>query len=248
MSISISVVAKLTERLSRASIEQDVENILNEFSNCISMDWFVYAISQLESLNTPSYHVLTNANAWIQEYAEQNYQSNDPVVKYVLTHQTPVIWDTFESLEGYNSEEQLAVMERAAENGMRVGFSIPCNSFAQFAVLSFAHSDQTISDEFNTIMPHASMFAHQLLETTQRIKNEAFKGGGGGGINLTAREMECLMWGSEGKTAWEISKIIGVTERTVVFHFTNATEKLNASSRQHAISKALLMGIIKPNF
>jgi len=64
---------------------------------------------------------------------------------------------------------------------------------------------------------------------------------------LTPREIECLLWASRGKTAWEISKILGISERTVVFHFTNVAEKLNATNRQHAISKALLYGIVKPS-
>ena len=37
-------------------------------------------------------------------------------------------------------------------------------------------------------------------------------------ILLSARELDCLKWTAEGKTAWEASVILGITERTVRFH------------------------------
>jgi DNA-binding NarL/FixJ family response regulator len=35
---------------------------------------------------------------------------------------------------------------------------------------------------------------------------------------LTPREKECLRWTMDGKTAWELGKILGITEQTAVRH------------------------------
>jgi DNA-binding CsgD family transcriptional regulator len=58
-------------------------------------------------------------------------------------------------------------------------------------------------------------------------------------IKMTQRERDCILWASEGKTSWEISKILGITERTVNFHLSNCIEKTNSVNRQQAIVRYL---------
>ena len=64
-------------------------------------------------------------------------------------------------------------------------------------------------------------------------------------FTLTQREIECLTWTAQGKTSWEISVILGVSESTATFHLRNAGTKLKASNRAHAIAKALHLGLIQ---
>ncbi len=61
---------------------------------------------------------------------------------------------------------------------------------------------------------------------------------------ISARERECLQWAAKGKTSWEISQILGVTESTIIYHLRNATRKLDAANRLHAVTKALQACII----
>ncbi|WP_339141025.1 helix-turn-helix transcriptional regulator [Pseudoalteromonas galatheae] len=58
-------------------------------------------------------------------------------------------------------------------------------------------------------------------------------------IKITKRERDCILWASEGKTSWEISQILGISERTVNFHLNNCIEKTNSANRQQAIVKYL---------
>lgn len=62
---------------------------------------------------------------------------------------------------------------------------------------------------------------------------------------ISNRERECLQWASQGKTSWEISQILGVSESTVIYHLRNATRKLNAANRLQAVTKALKASIIE---
>lgn len=57
---------------------------------------------------------------------------------------------------------------------------------------------------------------------------------------LTKREQECMHWVSKGKTSWEVSTILGISERTVNFHIQNCMRKTNSSNRQHATFKYLI--------
>jgi len=62
---------------------------------------------------------------------------------------------------------------------------------------------------------------------------------------LTPRELECLRWTMDGKTAWEVGGILNITERTAVLHLNNAMHKLGCTTKHQAVLKALRMGLIR---
>ena len=62
---------------------------------------------------------------------------------------------------------------------------------------------------------------------------------------LTPRELEALRWTMEGKTAWELGAILGITERTAVLHVNNAMHKLGCTSKHQAVLKAMRLGLIR---
>jgi DNA-binding CsgD family transcriptional regulator len=63
-------------------------------------------------------------------------------------------------------------------------------------------------------------------------------------IVLSARELDCLKWTAAGKTAWEASIILGISERTVRFHLDGAREKLNCATTTQAVAKAIINQLI----
>lgn len=54
---------------------------------------------------------------------------------------------------------------------------------------------------------------------------------------LSPRESECLRWISDGKTDYEVGKILHISPRTVRFHINNAKGKLGVSTRIQAVAK-----------
>lgn len=75
-------------------------------------------------------------------------------------------------------------------------------------------------------------------------RSDSAAAAGSFGSSISDRERECLQWASQGKTSWETSQILGVTESTIIYHLRNATRKLNAANRVHAVAKALKASII----
>jgi LuxR family quorum sensing-dependent transcriptional regulator len=61
---------------------------------------------------------------------------------------------------------------------------------------------------------------------------------------LSEREREVLRWTAAGKTAWETSCILGISERTVNYHIAMASRRLEAVSRTHAVARAIARGEI----
>jgi DNA-binding CsgD family transcriptional regulator len=65
-----------------------------------------------------------------------------------------------------------------------------------------------------------------------------------GAMLVSAREIDCLRWIAAGKTAWEASKILGISERTVRFHLNTAREKLHCITTTQAVAKAISQQLI----
>ncbi len=61
---------------------------------------------------------------------------------------------------------------------------------------------------------------------------------------LSKREREVLIWLTKGKSSWEVSVILNISERTVNFHVRNIMQKLNSVSRTQAVAVAIEKGII----
>lgn len=61
---------------------------------------------------------------------------------------------------------------------------------------------------------------------------------------VSARELDCLRWVAAGKSAWEASIILGISERTVRFHLNSAREKLNCTTTTQAVAKAVAQQLI----
>nr|WP_282595043.1 helix-turn-helix domain-containing protein [Mesorhizobium amorphae] len=57
------------------------------------------------------------------------------------------------------------------------------------------------------------------------------------GVTLTPREFECLKWTARGKSAWDVSQILGVSKRTVTFPLENAKAKLGVRTVNQAIAR-----------
>lgn len=58
-------------------------------------------------------------------------------------------------------------------------------------------------------------------------------------VQLSLRELEVLRWLKLGKTSWDISQILRISERTVNYHVGNIMQKLDVINRLQAVSAAV---------
>jgi DNA-binding CsgD family transcriptional regulator len=63
-------------------------------------------------------------------------------------------------------------------------------------------------------------------------------------VRLTDRERDSLALVAEGKTDWEISVILGVSESTARFHVDNGRRKLGAVNRAQAVARLVNLRLI----
>ena len=103
----------------------------------------------------------------------------------------------------------------------------------------FSGSSITCSDRHKAILdvliPHLHMVLSGITKEKSHEKLDA---------SLSAREKEVLDWLKEGKTSWEISTILNISERTVNFHVTNILQKLQVVNRAQAVAVAIRSGLV----
>lgn len=73
----------------------------------------------------------------------------------------------------------------------------------------------------------------QSLPNTARRPDEAT-----GVAALSVRQLECLYWAQEGKSATDIGQLVGISGRTVERHLFNACRALGVRTRVQAVIKA----------
>lgn len=199
-----------------------------------------YIMAGLPSPGT-SLSDLTVANGWPPEwfevYTRENFSAMDPVPHHGASTVQPFEW----SEARYDKESNPAahlVMTRATEFRLMQGYCIPLHYDGGGAVISMATEQLNIDPMAKSALQLIGVYAHNRIRSLGRpdLKKRDL---------LTAREREVLRWVADGKTAWEVSVILKISERTVKFHLIQASRKLNAVNRTSAVAKALARGLIK---
>jgi DNA-binding CsgD family transcriptional regulator len=166
----------------------------------------------------------------------------DPVLQHCKRNTVPIIWDQ----KTYTSVGMGLEWELQAKFGYRTGIAMALHMPDGRHFLFGVERQEALPsnpDELTRIVADLQLFAVHAQDAAQRVLLP--RSPSPDIPALTPRELECLRWTMEGKTAWEVGSILGITERTTVLHLTNAAQKLNAINKHQAVLRALRLGLIR---
>ncbi|MCX7568065.1 helix-turn-helix transcriptional regulator [Sulfitobacter sp. F26169L] len=63
-------------------------------------------------------------------------------------------------------------------------------------------------------------------------------------ISLAPREKDVLFWAAHGKSAWETSILLALSESTVKFYIRKACARLGAQNKTHAVALCLMHDLL----
>lgn len=185
----------------------------------------------------------------INNLAAPSPPDRDPRAYELSNSGLPVLWDKEFVLShtGEIGSRQKQVLEEAALHGLSNGITLTVRGDTGFCgVLTLAreHPIKRGGDALIKLVGSAQILAGIVHSTMARIGlpdavPECH-------VQLTERERQCLQWTADGKTAWEVARILGISERTVIFHINNSMVKLEAVNKVQAIAKALALGLLNP--
>ncbi|SON58439.1 putative transcriptional activator protein TraR (plasmid) [Hartmannibacter diazotrophicus] len=179
------------------------------------------------------------SSRWINRNRGWRYMEIEPALRFAFQRLLPLDWEEI-SMPG----ELLNALRRAMgehDKGQR-GVTVPVHGYRGDLGLLSLSSEVSIADWKRWKLCRLSDFqvlAVHLHERVLRLEGQAT------GLNcLSPREMECLQWIAEGKTAWECAAILGLSQSTVRHYLESARRKLRAVSNTHAVSIAHRTGLI----
>jgi len=91
------------------------------------------------------------------------------------------------------------------------------------------------------LVPHLHFALMRSLITVQEFGRLA----GSTQEPMSDRQKEILQWMNQGKTNWEISQILSMSENNVKYNIEQILAKLGVRNRAQAVSKAMLLGLLK---
>ncbi len=180
--------------------------------------------------------------AYKEAFRDPDNGRRDPVMQHCKRQSIPIIWDqsTYVSRGlGDKWEEQARF---GISNGICLALHMPDG---RHFILGVERDRPVPSDaeELTRMVADVQLFAVHAQEAALRILLPASVDPGV--PSLTPRELESLRWTMEGKTAWEVGQVLGITERTAALHVNNATHKLGCVNKHHAVLKALRVGLLR---
>ncbi len=177
---------------------------------------------------------------WVALYRERGFIGTDPLVTAALAVERPISWrSAIEWLKshGLYSADVSEYRYLAIRHGMKYGYLVGRRSHVitqTTAVTSVTTGVKPLTDRHVRILDRLLPHLNEILVRPGIVRVP----------NLSEREMEVLKWAKLGKSNWEVSVILNISERTVKFHMRNIYRKLEVTNRYHAIAKAMKLGIV----
>jgi DNA-binding CsgD family transcriptional regulator len=228
----------------QADSSEDIKEVLIRFRKHFPLNRLLGGLARIGPQG--QFHGFTNVvnvsypDEWLYLYWKNGYAEIDPVFKAASQTSGTHVWK--QVFEHANSKEEHEFIEAAKGfglvDGVTTGSVDPACGFASFC--SFAGGDGVDAEQYAQFVEYLGHHLHlALLRTARKNAPPTDKC-----INaLSPREVTILNWMKNGKTNWEIAKILGVTERTVRFHVESIFGKLDVTSRSHAVATAMEHGL-----
>lgn len=216
----------------------DFHDLIMEFASFIGFRYVLYCYSS--AAYDSGYRIqienLSNPEEWMSEYDECGFLECDPV-RYEMERRLKqgaklsfIPWDAYEQ---ELSEAEQNVIQRRKHYGLEYGCSVYDDSENRDFAFLVSFADKKHKPDNRTELMCSLVISH-LMMTRKRLDMLNLYNG------LTKKEADISDWLVKGKTNWEISKIIGISENTVKFHLKNIFVKLNVSNRQQAVNVLLI--------
>jgi len=245
--------AKITFRpawdfLRTASDCQTLEALDEGFSTALKpfeFDGFSCAFAQTSAASDMEAKLLFGRSNqdWDSYYFASGYLEYDPCIPQLLSSSHPFSWADMQM----RSESPMArqMWSEASEAGLNSGFVIPIpgdkeDELYGVRLMSPARRfDQDARPVLNALAITYCVHGIKLLESAKTAGTDRSP--------LSKREAECLAWVTEGKSDWDISEILNISQWTVHEHIERAKSKLGVRSRIQAAMLSSMNGWLNVN-
>ncbi|CAI9085157.1 LuxR family transcriptional regulator [Candidatus Methylacidiphilum fumarolicum] len=178
-------------------------------------------------------------NDLIAFYLKLQYQKVDPVIRTALNNEGRIVRRTV-IFKNNHDKLRKEYIKDASDIGLLTGLSYGVFEQTSSIATLFSFCDKDIERHrrheivLGVLMHHLhlSVLKCFLPKNIQKLESNYSD-------TLTHREKEIIKWVKEGKTNWEISCILNISESTVKYHLKNIFIKLDVTNRCQAVARAI---------
>jgi LuxR family transcriptional activator of conjugal transfer of Ti plasmids len=180
--------------------------------------------------------ISTYPDKWTSHYLRNRYERIDPVIAQALQSPEPFQWGIgFPSR--FSSLAQQQLLDEASQFGIRFGFTVPIHDGrGPIAALTFAADQHAVPFE-SCITSHSRVLQLMAMYFHAHVRRKLAAEYRINGVPLSPREFECLEWAAQGKSSWEIGRILGISRHTVASYLDSAKEKLGVRTIVQAATR-----------
>jgi DNA-binding CsgD family transcriptional regulator len=234
-------ILDLSTRCLSAETGDHLSGIVSSLGNILSFEKAVLcAMTEGASAISLDHYVNHSYGArWAELYERHRFQSVDPVLSHCHSTDGAFWWrDAFR--QARPQDRSSTFVEAAREFGLVDGVAYTCSTQRSpiRTVLSLTKAECGDRDRALTILGFIGPHLHEAYRRVLRHCDDGHE------VSLSEREKEILGWTQQGKTYWEIGCILGISQRTVKYHFARIKAKLDVVNASHAVAKAMRMGVL----
>lgn len=219
----------------------DYRNLFNDLNFFIPFDYATSGLVVRNNRGVVQSYDLLNINFtedWISAYDEQKIYLVDVTVEENFKYFKTQCWR--ETYKKYDNPKKL--LSFAHDYNLTNGYSCGAKAFGLYkkpSMISFVWNFEEKCEYISSIIDYITPYIHIALSNVLCVEMLMTKR-----EILTGREKEVASWVKMGKSSWEISVMLKISEATVNYHIANIMNKLNSANRVQAVAIALQYGII----
>lgn len=230
-------------QLKQLTFAREIETaypILLRFAENIGFNFCAISLTSTDrSVDFNALQINNYSKAWNQLYEKQRYSKIDPVIAHCNHSMLPIVWS--KELFSQTPELWLSLQQHGLRHGWSQSFHHAESGLCTSLSLSRKNgplSSLELYEHFGYMFYVTSHLSDLFARTLPKRADKPCK------PRLSPRELEVLKFSAVGKTAYEISRILCLSERTVNYHVQNVILKLNVCNKISAVIAATRIGII----
>lgn len=228
------------EQVSQAADLASFKQGLIDFANDLDFGLIagVLAVERLGPGAKTEYFVVNNTPAQFLEAAhDADNAKRDPVHRHVMQYATPLIYDQ----DLYVGAGAGDLWEMQAPFGYKTGLAVSVHMPGYRRFLLGVDRDKALprdSAKLNRMLGDLQLLAVHAQDAAARllVSQDVPK--------LLPRQLEILKLTMEGKSAWVVGTLLGISENTVNYHMKQLFKQLDVSSKQAAVLRAMELGLL----
>lgn len=230
------------EQVSQATDLQSLRQGLIDFANELDFGLVVGVLATEHrgpGGRTEFVSVGNTPEAFLAASRDPGNARRDPVHQRLMTQATPLIYDQ----SSYVAAGAGDLWEMQAPFGYRTGIAVALHLPGYRRLMLGMDRDRALPRHpvrLNRLIADLQLLAVHAQDAAARLLTAST----GALPTLAPRQLEVLRLTMEGKSAWVVGNLLGISENTVNYHLKQIFRQLDVSTKHHAVLKALELGLL----